>query len=134
MENEKAHAAKRQELPGTVSLEVHRHPLHLPSPPRLRVSPWHFLGRDGHPPLKFVILIYKFPKTSDDPPVFSRELASKILEWSRQYPVVTVTGPRQSGKTTLVRHLFPQHHYVSLEEPDQRAFAREDPRSFLDRV
>ena len=49
------------------------------------------------------------------------------------YPVVTLTGPRQSGKTTLARATFPGHVYVSLEEPDTRAFAREDPRGFLDR-
>ena len=49
------------------------------------------------------------------------------------YPVVTLTGPRQSGKTTLVRSAFPDHDYVSLEDPDARAFATEDPRGFLDR-
>lgn len=49
------------------------------------------------------------------------------------YPVVTLTGPRQSGKTTLVRSAFPHHDYVSLEDPDSRAFATEDPRGFLDR-
>ena len=49
------------------------------------------------------------------------------------YPVVTLTGPRQSGKTTLARATFPGHTYVSLEEPDTRTFAREDPRGFLHR-
>lgn len=63
--------------------------------------------------------------------MFQRELGDKILEWSRQYPIVTVTGPRQSGKTTLARALFPDLSYVSLEELDQRRFAREDPRGFL---
>ncbi|HSM49913.1 MAG TPA: ATP-binding protein [Thermoanaerobaculia bacterium] len=47
------------------------------------------------------------------------------------YPVVTLTGPRQSGKTTLCRAVFPDHDYRSLELPDQRLFAREDPRGFL---
>jgi len=42
-----------------------------------------------------------------------------------------VTGPRQSGKSTLVRHAFPDHHYVSLEDLDQREFAETDPRGFL---
>ncbi|MDA8163702.1 MAG: ATP-binding protein [Desulfobacteraceae bacterium] len=48
-----------------------------------------------------------------------------------QYPVVTVTGPRQSGKTTLCRAAFPDKPYVNLESPDTREFARNDPRGFL---
>ena len=47
--------------------------------------------------------------------------------------MVAVTGPRQSGKTTLVRAAFPQKPYVSLEDPDQREFAQDDPRRFLGR-
>ena len=50
-----------------------------------------------------------------------------------QYPVVSVNGPRQSGKTTLLRKTFPHHRYVSLESPDERAFALDDPRGFLGR-
>jgi predicted AAA+ superfamily ATPase len=49
------------------------------------------------------------------------------------FPVVTITGPRQSGKTTLARMAFPDHEYVSLEEPNEREFAFSDPRSFLGR-
>ena len=49
----------------------------------------------------------------------------------RSRPCVTLTGPRQSGKTTLCRTVFPQHRYVSLEAVDVRAFASEDPRGFL---
>jgi hypothetical protein len=48
-----------------------------------------------------------------------------------KYPVVTITGPRQSGKTTLAHAAFPRLPYVNLEEPDVRAFAAEDPRGFL---
>jgi hypothetical protein len=48
-----------------------------------------------------------------------------------QYPVITVTGPRQSGKTTLCRTSFPAKPYVNLETPDIREFARTDPRGFL---
>lgn len=48
-------------------------------------------------------------------------------------PVVTLTGPRQSGKTTLVRHVFPDHDYVSLERPDERSRAISDPLGFLAR-
>jgi len=60
-----------------------------------------------------------------------RHLESPLRKAARQYPVVSLTGPRQSGKTTLVREAFPRHQYVSLEVPDQREFAREDPRGFL---
>ena len=48
-----------------------------------------------------------------------------------QYPVVTITGPRQSGKTTLCRKVFNEKKYISLENPDTRQFATEDPRGFL---
>lgn len=58
-------------------------------------------------------------------------LESEIREAAENYPVVTVVGPRQSGKTTLVRALFPEKPYRSLENPDERAFAIEDPRGFL---
>jgi predicted AAA+ superfamily ATPase len=50
---------------------------------------------------------------------------------ARKFPVVTITGPRQSGKTTLCRAVFPDKGYVSLETPDMQDFAREDPRGFL---
>jgi predicted AAA+ superfamily ATPase len=60
-----------------------------------------------------------------------RTLAQRLKQAARQFPLVTVTGPRQSGKTTLVRHTFPDYAYCSLELPDERAFALEDPRGFL---
>jgi len=64
--------------------------------------------------------------------MISRTLASPLKETARHYPVVTLTGPRQSGKTTLVRSVFGDSDYVSLEDPDQRSYAFEDPRGFLD--
>ncbi len=64
--------------------------------------------------------------------MFRRELGKKIRDWSAAYPIVTITGPRQSGKTTLAKAMFPDHRYVSLEELDERRFAREDPRGFLE--
>jgi len=63
--------------------------------------------------------------------MLKRTLADKLRKASQRYPVVTLTGPRQSGKTTLVKKTFPYYDYLSLEEPDHRAFALEDPRGFL---
>ena len=60
-----------------------------------------------------------------------RHLTEALLSAAAVNPVVTLTGPRQSGKTTLVRALFPEHRYLSLEAPDVRARALEDPRGFL---
>ena len=64
--------------------------------------------------------------------MIERTLATKLKQAARQFPVVTVTGPRQSGKTTLVKAVFKDYEYLSLELPDQRNFALEDPRGFLD--
>ena len=60
-----------------------------------------------------------------------RTLEPVIRQAARHYPVVTLTGPRQSGKTTLARMAFPDNAYASLEDPDQREFAISDPRGFL---
>ena len=60
-----------------------------------------------------------------------RTLEPVLSERATQYPVVTLTGPRQSGKTTLCRAAFPQKPYINLESPDVREFARNDPRGFL---
>lgn len=60
-----------------------------------------------------------------------REALPTLKRLAAQYPVVTLTGPRQSGKTTLAKTTFPSHRYVSLEEPDIGEFARTDPRGFL---
>ena len=60
-----------------------------------------------------------------------RHLTDALRAAAGSNPVVTLTGPRQSGKTTLVRSLFPDHRYLSLEAPDLRARALEDPRGLL---
>ena len=60
-----------------------------------------------------------------------RKLAQKLLGLASFYPVVVVTGPRQAGKTTLCRAVFPDKAYVSLESLDTREFAQTDPRGFL---
>jgi hypothetical protein len=62
-----------------------------------------------------------------------RHLTTTLQRLSASFPIVTVTGPRQSGKTTLVRALFADKPYVTLEDPIERAFAEEDPRGFLAR-
>ena len=63
--------------------------------------------------------------------VVPRHLARQLERAARFSPVITLTGPRQAGKTTLVRAVFPEHRYLSLEDPDVRQEARADPRGFL---
>lgn len=63
--------------------------------------------------------------------VIPRDIAPLLRKAARNFPAVTLTGPRQSGKTTLCRALFPKLPYVSLEALDIRSFAIEDPRAFL---
>lgn len=65
--------------------------------------------------------------------MIDRCMEKSLAASARVYPILTVTGPRQSGKTTLVRKVFPNYDYVSLENPDDRAFALDDPRGFLNR-
>jgi predicted AAA+ superfamily ATPase len=64
--------------------------------------------------------------------MFARTLEPKILSSSLQYRIVALIGPRQSGKTTLAKKAFPDHTYFSLENPDLRLRAVDDPRRFLD--
>lgn len=61
----------------------------------------------------------------------SREIYNELIESCNTFPVVTITGPRQSGKTTLLKNVFPDKKYVSLEDPDVRQLALADPRTFL---
>lgn len=60
-----------------------------------------------------------------------RDATSEIKKLARQFKAVAIIGPRQSGKTTLAKYAFPEKPYVSLENPDTRQFAIEDPRGFL---
>ncbi len=60
-----------------------------------------------------------------------REITQKIKDAAKAFPVITITGPRQSGKTTLCQAVFCGHAYINLEAPDHRAFALDDPRGFL---
>ena len=63
--------------------------------------------------------------------MIKRAISQKILDLSEKFPVITVTGPRQSGKTTLLRNLFGDMFYSSLENPETRMFAIQDPKGFL---
>jgi predicted AAA+ superfamily ATPase len=63
--------------------------------------------------------------------LIDRTIEPVLRTLAGQYPVVTITGPRQSGKTTLCRKVFPAKPYANLEAPDVRQFALDDPRGFL---
>ena len=63
--------------------------------------------------------------------LFKRQLSTELIAMAKSYPIVTITGPRQSGKTTLSKICFPDKPYVNLEAPDIRAFAQKDPKGFL---
>ncbi len=60
-----------------------------------------------------------------------RQIEIPINSYKEKYPILAVTGPRQSGKTTLLKTLFPDYVYVNLENPDTRLFAETDPNGFL---
>jgi predicted AAA+ superfamily ATPase len=63
--------------------------------------------------------------------MLTRSMTPTLHRLAASFPVLAMTGPRQSGKTTLARALFADKPYVSLEDPIERAFAFEDPRGFL---
>ena len=65
--------------------------------------------------------------------MLARTLGPLLVRDARYYPVITLTGPRQSGKTTLARTTFPDFDYVNLEDTEPRRFARDDPHGFLSR-
>lgn len=64
--------------------------------------------------------------------MIERTLGSRLLELASWYPVVSLTGPRQSGKSTLVRHVFSDYDYVNLEDPATRSRALADPTGFVE--
>lgn len=63
--------------------------------------------------------------------MIQRIITNKLIEISSYYSVITFTGPRQSGKTTLIKSVFKDLPYISLENPDSKKRAEEDPRGFL---
>jgi len=66
--------------------------------------------------------------------IIKRNISEELLKLGRQYPIITVVGPRQSGKTTLVKSVFPKKPYYSFEDPDTRRIALSDARSFLKKI
>jgi len=63
--------------------------------------------------------------------IVKRQITESIRSLLAKYPILALTGPRQSGKTTLLKAILPSYRYVSLENPDERSFATEDPVGFL---
>ena len=63
--------------------------------------------------------------------MIQRSIEPQLQRLAAQFPVITITGPRQSGKTTLAQHYFKDYDYVNLEDPEIRAYATEDPKGFL---
>lgn len=63
--------------------------------------------------------------------MIKREIQKELLSLARKYPVITLTGPRQAGKTTLVQMVFPDYSYCNLEHPEIRELARSDPKALL---
>lgn len=63
--------------------------------------------------------------------IIERTIKSKLMQLLNSFPAVTLTGCRQCGKSTLLKHLLPDYTYVSLEDLDMRQIAREDPRHFI---
>ena len=63
--------------------------------------------------------------------MIERNIAPLLTQLASQYPAITLTGPRQSGKTTLAKSQFPDKPYITLEDPDTRRYATDDPRGFL---
>ena len=61
-----------------------------------------------------------------------RTLSKFISKNGKKFPIISVTGPRQSGKSTLIKNLFPKYKYINLEDADIREYAEEDPRGFLE--
>ncbi|MGY6742207.1 MAG: ATP-binding protein [Cecembia sp.] len=64
--------------------------------------------------------------------LITRHIVQTIKDTLQMYPILALTGPRQSGKTTLLKELFPDFRYISLENPDNRNFASTDPNGFLE--
>ncbi len=78
-----------------------------------------------------MLKLFKINKLNRGILMLARSATSSLLEKSTHYPIVAITGPRQSGKSTLAKFLFHEKPYISLEDLDNRRFASDDPRGFL---
>ncbi|WP_446010572.1 ATP-binding protein [Candidatus Electrothrix sp.] len=65
--------------------------------------------------------------------MLNRKIEAELKITADEYPVITIIGPRQSGKTTLARKFFQNHAYVNLENPELRSLALDDPKTFMRR-
>ncbi|MDC7223238.1 MAG: AAA family ATPase, partial [Spirochaetales bacterium] len=65
--------------------------------------------------------------------MIDRQLERELALLKKEFPILAILGPRQSGKTTVSQKMFPHYDYVTLEDMDHREFAQNDPRGFLDR-
>lgn len=65
--------------------------------------------------------------------MINRQLEDEILALKNEFPIIAILGPRQSGKTTISKKLFPEYSYITLEDIDHREFADNDPRGFLEK-
>jgi hypothetical protein len=78
-------------------------------------------------------LHFKCIIASTSPPYIQRSIEAVLVKAVQQFPAVVLTGPRQAGKTTILKHLFSKsHRYISLEPPDVRSAAAADPRGFIE--
>lgn len=66
--------------------------------------------------------------------MIERQIAQKILEQKEKFPVIAITGPRQSGKTTLTKELFPDYTYLNLEDLNVKSLAENDPVGFINQI
>lgn len=80
------------------------------------------------------IQLPNYTKVAYTQAMIPRKIESELINLAKHYPVVTVLGPRQSGKSTLVRNVFASKQYVNLELPDDRRAIEQDPRQFLDNI
>lgn len=64
--------------------------------------------------------------------MFKRDISKALERCATTFPSIVLTGPRQSGKTTLLKSIFPNHHYLNLEFPDVRELVENDPRGVIE--